>query len=46
MRGLLVQLSDTHIRRPGQLAYRRVDTSGFLAQAVASLLAIVFIATR
>jgi 3',5'-cyclic AMP phosphodiesterase CpdA len=40
MRGLLVQLSDTHIRRPGQLAYRRVDTSGFLAQAVASLLAL------
>jgi 3',5'-cyclic AMP phosphodiesterase CpdA len=40
MHGLLVQLSDTHIRRPGQLAYRRVDTSAFLAQAVASVLAL------
>lgn len=37
---LLVQLSDTHIRLPGQLAYRRVDTSAFLAQAVASVLAL------
>ncbi len=33
----LVQLSDTHIRLPGQLAYRRVDTSAFLAQAVAAV---------
>lgn len=37
---LLVQLSDTHIRLPGQLAYRRVDTAAFLAQAVASVLAL------
>ncbi|MEP7302432.1 MAG: phosphodiesterase [Caldimonas sp.] len=37
---LLVQLSDTHIRRPGQLAYRRVDTAAFLAQAVAAVLAL------
>ena len=37
---LLVQLSDTHIRLPGQLAYRRVDTSALLAQAVASVLAL------
>ena len=37
---LLVQLSDTHIRVPGQLAYRRVDTSALLAQAVASVLAL------
>jgi 3',5'-cyclic-AMP phosphodiesterase len=37
---LLVQLSDTHIRMPGQLAYRRVDTSAFLAQAVESVLAL------
>ena len=34
---LLVQLSDPHIRLPGQLAYRRVDTSAFLAQAVAAV---------
>ena len=37
---LLVQLSDTHIRLPGQLAYRRVDTSALLAQAVESVLAL------
>jgi Icc protein len=37
---LLVQLSDTHVRLPGQLAYRRVDTSAYLAQAVASVLAL------
>jgi 3',5'-cyclic AMP phosphodiesterase CpdA len=37
---LLVQFSDTHIRLPGQLAYRRVDTSTFLARAVASALAL------
>lgn len=34
---LLVQLSDTHIRLPGQLAYRKVDTSAFLARAVAAV---------
>jgi 3',5'-cyclic AMP phosphodiesterase CpdA len=38
MQKLLVQLSDTHIRLPGQLAYGRVDTSAFLAQAVAAVL--------
>ena len=37
MQRLLVQLSDPHIRLPGQLAYRRVDTSAFLAQAVAAV---------
>ena len=37
---LLVQFSDTHIRLPGQLAYRRVDTSAFLARAVESALAL------
>ncbi|EGD00173.1 putative phosphodiesterase, partial [Burkholderia sp. TJI49] len=25
---LLAQISDLHIKRPGQLAYRRVDTAG------------------
>jgi 3',5'-cyclic AMP phosphodiesterase CpdA len=34
MQKLLIQLSDTHIRLPGQLAYRKVDTSRFLAEAV------------
>jgi len=37
MQKLLVQLSDTHIRLPGQLAYRRVDTSVHLARAVAAV---------
>ena len=37
---LLVQLSDTHIRLPGQLAYRRVDTAALLAQAIVSVLAL------
>jgi Icc protein len=37
MQRLLIQLSDTHIRLPGQLAYRRVDSSAFLAQAVAAV---------
>jgi 3',5'-cyclic-AMP phosphodiesterase len=37
MQRLLIQLSDPHIRLPGQLAYHRVDTSAFLAQAVAAV---------
>ena len=37
MQRILVQLTDTHIRLPGQLAYRRVDTSAFLARAVAAV---------
>jgi 3',5'-cyclic AMP phosphodiesterase CpdA len=37
---LLVQLSDTHVRLPGQLAYGRVDTARFLARAVASVQAL------
>src|SRR3954467_1174093 len=37
MQKLLVQLSDTHIRLPGQLAYRRVATSVHLARAVAAV---------
>ena len=34
----LVQLSDTHIKAPGRLAYGRVDTSEFLERAVAQVL--------
>ena len=34
---LLLQLSDTHIREPGRLAYGRIDTAPYLAQAVASI---------
>jgi 3',5'-cyclic-AMP phosphodiesterase len=40
MQCLLAQLSDTHIRQPGELAYRRVDTSAFLARAVAAVSAL------
>jgi 3',5'-cyclic AMP phosphodiesterase CpdA len=34
---LVVQLSDTHIRRPGELAEGRVDTASALARAVAAV---------
>src|SRR5208283_394542 len=36
---LIAQLSDLHIRRPGELAYRRVDTATHLKRCVAQLLA-------
>ena len=32
---LLGQLTDMHIREPGRLAYRPIDTAPFLARAVA-----------
>ena len=32
---IIAQISDTHIRLPGKLAYRRVDTAQYLAAAVA-----------
>lgn len=34
---LLVQLSDPHIREPGKLAYGRIHTAPYLAQAVDSI---------
>jgi 3',5'-cyclic-AMP phosphodiesterase len=34
---LLAQISDLHIKRPGALAYRRVDTGAALARCVAAL---------
>jgi 3',5'-cyclic-AMP phosphodiesterase len=34
---LLAQISDLHIKRPGALAYRRVDTGPYLARCVAAL---------
>jgi 3',5'-cyclic-AMP phosphodiesterase len=34
---LLAQISDLHIKRPGALAYRRVDTAAALARCVARL---------
>src|SRR5208282_6555417 len=35
---LIAQLSDLHIRRPGELAYRRVDTAAHLKRCIAHLL--------
>ena len=34
---LLAQITDLHIRRPGQLAYRQVDTAPFLQHCIAKL---------
>ncbi|MFX1736749.1 phosphodiesterase [Paraburkholderia sp. A1RI_3L] len=38
---LLAQISDLHIKRPGALAYRRVDTAASLARCIARLNALV-----
>lgn len=35
---LIAQITDTHIKLPGKLAYRRVDTAAMLAACVQSLL--------
>ncbi len=35
---LIAQITDTHIRLPGRLAYRRVDTAAMLRTFVAELL--------
>ena len=37
---LIAQISDTHVRAPGVLAYGRVDTAAMLARAVAALAAL------
>jgi Icc protein len=37
---IIAQISDTHIKPPGRLAYQRVDTDRYLARAVAHLLAL------
>jgi len=37
---LIAHISDLHIRRPGELAYRRVDTAAYLQRCVAHLLAL------
>lgn len=34
---LIAQISDTHIKLPGRLAYRKVDTAAMLAECVAAL---------
>ncbi|HGL6717228.1 phosphodiesterase [Burkholderia contaminans] len=38
---LLAQISDLHIKRPGQLAYRRVDTAAALTHCIERLNALV-----
>ena len=38
---LLAQISDLHIKRPGQLAYRRVDTAAALTRCIEKLNALV-----
>lgn len=40
MNTLLAQVSDTHIRDAGQLAYRRLDTAPYLSAAVDALLSL------
>ncbi len=37
---ILVQLTDLHIREPGRLAYRRVDTSAYFRSTVDAVLAL------
>jgi len=37
MTSFFVQLSDTHIREPGKLAYNRLDTAPYLKNAIASI---------
>jgi 3',5'-cyclic AMP phosphodiesterase CpdA len=34
---LIAQITDTHVTRPGELAYGAVDTGAYLAQAVAAI---------
>jgi len=36
---LICQLSDLHVRRPGELAYRRVDTESYLRRCVSRIAA-------
>jgi len=38
MSTILAQVSDTHIREPGQLAYGRLDTAPYLSVALRTLM--------
>ncbi len=40
MTTFLLQLTDLHVREPGRLTYRRIDTAQYLAQAVKTVLAL------
>jgi Icc protein len=37
---LIAQISDMHLKPPGELLYRRIDTAGFLERAVAHIVAL------
>ena len=37
---LIAQISDMHIKAPGVLLYKRIDTAGFLDRAVAHVMAL------
>src|SRR5262245_54571484 len=37
---LIAQITDTHIKLPGKLAYQKVDTAGMLRRCVQELLAL------
>lgn len=37
---LIAQISDMHVKAPGELLYKRIDTAGFLERAVAHLVAL------
>ena len=37
---LIAQITDTHIKLPGKLAYRKVDTASMLRRCVQELLAL------
>ena len=37
---LIAQISDMHIKAPGKLLYRRIDTAGYLERAVAHVMAL------
>jgi len=37
---LIAQISDMHVKPPGEMLYKRIDTAGFLERAVAHILAL------
>jgi len=37
---LIAQISDMHVKPPGELLYKRIDTAGFLERAVAHVMAL------
>src|SRR5271166_1468768 len=37
---LIAQISDLHVKEPGQLSFKRIDTNGFAERALAQLIAL------